>query len=321
MNRTKIEWVKNPDDSPGYTWNKVTGCLGPNGTPSKPRRCPYCFAHRLARGRLKKLYLSNIGCSLIDGSPHHIRLYANVLPDGDPNDPFTPRHWPDRAIEPYRRKTPSTIFISSMGELLGDYVPEDWIKSTLDMCAELPQHTFMILTKNPKRALYFVFPDNVWLGVTVTSRSDWFRVGILRYSHAKIKFISFEPLLDDAFARLSPPPSDFSIVDWVIIGAQTQPTVIPKAQWVYRIIDTARQEGIPVFLKNNLHWPGGPIREFPPELTRLRGQVETNSQSSSRILAKSGESSQGYLPGHGSPNDKILSQSQGQHLKPRGSVK
>ncbi len=237
------------------TWNKITGCLGPNGTPSNPQRCSYCFAHRLANGRLKNLYLSN----------------SDVIPGGDSNDPFTPRYWPDRAIEPYNLKKPSKIFICSMGEMFGDHIPLDWIDNTLDTCHELPEHTFQIVTKSPENARHFAFPDNVWLGVTVTSFQDWLRVCLLQSCQAKVKFISFEPLLDDALDT-----TNISLVgiDWVIIGAQTKPTVLPKAEWVYRIIDTARQEGIPVFLKNNLHWPGGPIREFPPELTRLRGKVE-----------------------------------------------
>ena len=50
MNKTSIEWVKNPDGSQGYTWNPVTGCL--NG-------CEYCYARRLANTRLRDRYLKN----------------------------------------------------------------------------------------------------------------------------------------------------------------------------------------------------------------------------------------------------------------------
>ena len=253
MNQTKIEWTD-------FTWNIITGCLGPNGTPSKPQRCPYCYAHKLARGRLKKLYLDNIGEVPADSNQD----FENVIPGGDPNDPFTPRYWPDRAIEPYKLKKPSKIFVCSMSELFGNYIPDDWIDNILETCFELPEHTFQILTKNPKKALQLVFPDNVWLGVTVTSPLEWFRVCSLLCSNAKLKFISFEPLLEDAF---DPPElatfSGFPYIDWVIIGGQTCPTFIPKAQWIYRIIDKARHEGIPIFLKNNLHWNDRSIQEFP----------------------------------------------------------
>lgn len=53
MNRTTIEWVRNPDGSPGFTLNPVTGCL---------RGCAYCYARKLANGRLKKRYLANGNC-------------------------------------------------------------------------------------------------------------------------------------------------------------------------------------------------------------------------------------------------------------------
>jgi len=266
------------------TWNIISGCLGPNGTPSKPKRCPYCYAHRLAKGRLKNLYLSNLG--QVSADPN--QDFENIIPGGDPLDPFTPRYWPDRAIEPYKLKKPSRIFVCSMGELFGAYVPNDWINNVLDICFELPEHTFQILTKNPKKALHFGFPDNVWMGVTVTSPSDRSRVPLLLRSKAKIKFISFEPLLGDVFD--SPDLgifSGFPYIDWVIIGAQTKPTVLPKAEWVYRIIDSAHKEGIPIFLKPNLHW-GERIQEFPSGFT-LHRKVEASLQPAGRIQRQSGE--------------------------------
>lgn len=290
MNRTKIEWVKNPDGSPGWTWNKVTGCLGPNGTPDYPLPCSYCYAHRLARGRLKKRYFTG---------------FSHVIPGGDPKDPFTPRYWPDQATEPYKLKKPSTIFVCSMAELFGDFVPDDWIDNVLATCWELPQHTFQILTKNPKRAEHFSFPFNVWLGVTITAPFYWSRVVRLLRTNAKVKFISFEPLLEDASS------TTLEWVDWVIIGAQTQPYRRPKPEWVYRIIDRARHQGIPVFLKDNLHWPER-IQEFPK-----RSKVGTNSQSCSRILTKSGELSQKVKDQGGSFSSKSGEVSQAKDHKSR----
>ncbi|KKK91159.1 hypothetical protein LCGC14_2715740, partial [marine sediment metagenome] len=58
MNKTKIEWVKNPDGTQGYTWNPITGCL--NG-------CDYCYARRLANTRLKERYLANPKVADIEG--------------------------------------------------------------------------------------------------------------------------------------------------------------------------------------------------------------------------------------------------------------
>ena len=41
-------------------------------------------------------------------------------------------------------------------------------------------------------------------------------------------------------------------LNWVIIGAQTKPTVMPKIEWIQEIVEAADKAGIPVFLKDNL---------------------------------------------------------------------
>jgi len=252
MNKTKIEWVRNDDGTQGYTWNPITGCLGPNGTPEKPNRCSYCFAHKLAEGRLKQCYLS-IPEYPYDDYP------ALLVPKTNGSDPFVPRFWRHRLKEPFWHRKPCTIFVCSMGELFNEYYPASWLGNILHTFYECPQHTFLVLTKNLPRDECIHLPKNVWLGVTVTSFLDWLRVCQLQSSQAKVKFISFEPLLDDALDT-----TNISLVgiDWVIIGAQTQLSLLPKPQWVYRIIDTARHAGIPLFLKDNLRWPEK-IEEMP----------------------------------------------------------
>ena len=67
---------------------------------------------------------------------------------------------------------------------------------------------------------------------------------------AKLKFISFEPLLEDligAFGEMIIPKAD-----WVIIGSQTKPYNPPKIEWVQAIVEAADKAGVPVFLKDNL---------------------------------------------------------------------
>ncbi len=41
-------------------------------------------------------------------------------------------------------------------------------------------------------------------------------------------------------------------ISWVILGAQTKPTVMPKIEWVQEIVEAADKAGIPVFLKDSL---------------------------------------------------------------------
>ncbi len=250
MNRTKIEWVRNPDGTQGYTWNPITGCLGPDGTPENPKRCPYCYAHRLANGRLKKLYLRD------PVYPHDPPL---LVPNTDPSDRFSPRFWTHRISEPGLVRQPSAIFVCSMGELFSDYYPASWLGRALQIFYANPRHTFLVLTKDPPRAEVTHLPDNVWFGVTINKGEDWLRLRIAEDCEAGKKFISFEPLLDDVMVNQR---IQLVAFDWIIIGAQTKPYLPPKKEWVEGIMEKANRLGIPVFLKNNLHWPER-IQEFP----------------------------------------------------------
>jgi protein gp37 len=68
-----------------------------------------------------------------------------------------------------------------------------------------PQHQYQLLTKRVEcMAKYFErrdVPSNVWLGVTVESKSVKNRIGVLRGIEAPVHFLSCEPLLED-FDRL-----------------------------------------------------------------------------------------------------------------------
>ncbi len=239
MQPTAIEWVRNPDGSPGQSWNPITGCLGPNGIPEKPKRCLYCYAHKLANGRLKKRYLSD---------PMYPYDPPLLVPNTDPSDPFSPRFWTHRLSEPGSLRRPSTIFVCSMGELFSDYYPASWLGRALQIFYVNPQHTFLVLTKNPSQSEFIHFPKNVWFGVTINKGEDWLRLRIAENCEST-KFISFEPLLDDV---MNSPHIQLVAFDWIIIGAQTKPYEAPKKEWVSRIVHEAGCLGIPVFLKNNL---------------------------------------------------------------------
>lgn len=222
MNRSKIEWTD-------YTWNPITGCKN---------NCEFCYARKLAEGRLKGRF-----------------GYENG---------FEPTFHEDRLMEPYKVRKPSMIFVCSMGEIFGDDNPSEWGNRVMQVVAENPQHTFQFLTKcphnirtylphigTPQGKQSFVLP-NMWIGVSVTCEEDLFRIDALRkavlplFAGGKL-FVSFEPLLGE----IRNP--DLSDIDWVIIGAQTgHRPVIPAMDWVSHLEWWAKQQGIPVFQKNNL---------------------------------------------------------------------
>ena len=145
-------------------------------------------------------------------------------------------------------KNPSKIFICSTHDLFGKWVKDEWIKAIIIMTELYPQHTFMLLTKNPVRMSMFEFPKNCWLGVTETGKGmlldDWQE--IIKPNH---RFISFEPLLAPITQSI---PVD---TDLVIIGAMTgagRKNYLPKKKWVDDIVNEARHIGAKIHFKDNL---------------------------------------------------------------------
>jgi len=260
MNKTKIEWAQNPDGSPGYTWNPITGCLNHTSVVytdtysgikqggsiglCKGGGFP-CYAYRLANGRLKQRYLAN-GLVAYDyeggeeGSD--TKLKAAFA------DPFYPRFWEEKLYHPWGGK-PKGIFVCDMSDLFGIGIPEEWTKKVLDLAKLHTENRYYLLTKQPQNLIKFSpFSENCWVGVTATNDDMLHKSLIwLQAIEAKVKFISFEPLLTEINV-------DFYAgeVQWLIIGAQTKPTKFPEISWVREIVEAANKAGVKIFLKNNL---------------------------------------------------------------------
>ena len=83
-------------------------------------------------------------------------------------------------------------------------------------------------------------------------------------SNAKIKFISFEPLLEDLDFYL------YQKIDWIIIGRLTQHGYKhdPKLRWITKIVRNCADYGVKVFLKDNLKpiWGNNLIQQLPGEI-------------------------------------------------------
>lgn len=258
MNKTRIEWTD-------YTWNPVTGCWGPGGTAEKPNRCAYCYAVGVAN-----------------------RFYEQsaVLCGGTKTrgDKFAPRFHPERLSQPAKVKKPSKIFVCSMADLFGDWVPFRWIEEVLRVAQDCEQHTFQFLTKNPKRLTEIRnWPKNCWVGTTVTNQADADeRLPWLLQVDAPVRFVSHEPLLENIDATEAIHCSHCGYtrkdqiiqmdhhlcngpgwINWAIIGAMTGPGAVrPKTGWVQGLVDQYRAAAVPLFLKDNLKWPEK-IQEWP----------------------------------------------------------
>lgn len=261
MNKTKIEWC----DS---TWNPVTGCR---------HGCPYCYAQRIAK---------RYGGWTTSGKKTTDNFFKDppelqgplLLKRNDwkvVNAPypfgFTPTFHRYRLDEPSKKTKGQTIFVCSMADLFGRWVPTRWIVEVLDACRKAPQHRYLFLTKNPKRYIELdsmaLLPheDNFWFGSTVTKGEDpatWMENIGCHW------FISVEPLLGpvDLTAGTGPMP------EWVIIGAETgnrKEKVAPDYEWVRKIVSDCKTFGVPVFMKDSMKgiWPGNLLTEFPWDYT------------------------------------------------------
>lgn len=266
MNRTKIEWVRNGDGSHGYTWNPVTGCL---------HGCDYCYARRIAHRfgpgerrieAIKRLAGGAGKCFTLCEPARDKDNRVIPYPYG-----FAPSLHSYRLSEPYRLKSPSTIFVGSMGDLFGEWVPKDWIVKVRVVMHHDNRHRYLLLTKNPRRYAEFEWPDNVWIGTTVTSQEDANeRIPPLLAAEAKHRFVSLEPLRGPVdLARVvydnmsvidclqglhgwPEPHAKCARLDWVIIGAMTGPNATPIPDGFMRTFWQAKAAGVPAFIKDNV---------------------------------------------------------------------
>lgn len=195
-----------------YTINPVKGLC--------PMACDYCYARRMYK-RFKWNPDIRYDDDWLLGSTKYI-------PDG------------------------SRIFIGSTMELFGEWIQREWLERIFQYCKSHPRKTFMFLTKQPQNLIkWSPFPENVYIGVTATDTYMAVRgLQCLDKIQAKVKFISFEPLLSQTCITAS----SLSGIGWLIIGQQTPVSAEtePKIEWVREIVEAADKAGVKVFLKDNL---------------------------------------------------------------------
>jgi protein gp37 len=205
-----------------YTINPVKGLC--------PVGCSYCYARRMYKR-------------------FHLRKDGTVNPAWD----YTIRH-ADLSIwdELDKMKAGSKVFVGSTMELFGPWVTPLMRSNIFHVCELYPDLTFIFLTKRPQD-LPHAFGDNCWVGVSVCDDAMFASAtNYLEDIQAKVKFMSFEPLLghlldiDYAFY--------YTGINWLIVGQQTPASAktTPQVEWVQEIVEAADKAEIPVFLKNNL---------------------------------------------------------------------
>lgn len=255
VEKTKIDWAES-------TWNPVTGCY---------HGCEYCYARGIAIRFGEFMRVDGTDIKMVNGRDERICVevaYKSINPYPEKFTPTLHRH----RLGEYAEKKGRNIFVCSMADLFGAWVPDSWIDEIMTACVAAPQHNYLFLSKNVERYCEYgvsTATDNLWYGTTITTEKEMSNFNYLP-AHCKT-FVSIEPLLEDL------KPENYNIlfrqIDWVIIGAETgrrKNKVVPERKWIKDIVNRCREFGTPVFMKSSLAnvWGEPLIQEFPKEMIR-----------------------------------------------------
>lgn len=180
-------------------------------------------------------------------------------------------------------RSPKKIFLCSMTDLFGEWVPDAWLDRASAYMAIASQHTFQILTKRPERMkpylqqgakqrirrgavdvgrLLNLAPEryepyetcdfdwplsNIWLGTSVENqKAADDRIPSLIQTPVSVRFLSCEPLLESIDIR------DYLQlgIDWVIVGGESGTGARPcHVDWIRSIVQQCQQSETAVFVK------------------------------------------------------------------------
>lgn len=163
------------------------------------------------------------------------------------NDFNKPEFFPNK-LRLMEKERPQNFLLTGMSDLAG--WEQEWIAQVFAKIAENPQHQFLFLTKRPDLLNIDTDLENAWFGVTVTRKSELWRIDALKNNvRARHYHVTFEPLFDD------PGEVDLHDIEWIVIGTMTgaqSRKVRTEPEWVYSLTEQAHALEIPVFWKEDL---------------------------------------------------------------------
>jgi protein gp37 len=248
-NKSKIQWVAGDDGTPGATWNpirarnKITGKIGWHCV-KVSQGCRECYAEKMNiwRGNGVPFAADKTGQG-------ELLLDEKILE------------------QPLRWKRGRRIFVCSMSDLFGEFVPENFIDEIFEMMAHSPQHTFIVLTKRARRMKEYLTRGqedwplrNVWLGISCEDQASADnRIPLLLQTPAAVRFLSYEPALNCVdFGLFGTVPKDWGIgyravyelLHQVIIGGESGPSARPfDIEWARVTAAQCRAAGVACFVK------------------------------------------------------------------------
>ena len=190
-----------------------------------------------------------------------------------------PEFFPEK-LRMMEKAKPQNFLLTGMSDLAG--WKDEWREEVFQKIAENPQHQFLFLSKRPDLLSFETDLENAWFGVTVTRKSELWRIDALRSNvKAKHYHVTFEPLFDD------PGEVELTGIDWIVVGTMTgakSRTVKTEPAWAYSLTEQAHKLSIAVFLKEDLVPIIGDetmVQEMPDAFNRvLEEQRAWNSRKS-----------------------------------------
>lgn len=139
-----------------------------------------------------------------------------------------------------------------MSDLFHEDIPTEFIQKVFEVMNQAPWHTFQVLTKRADRLVQLSkvlnWTPNIWQGVSVESDQYKYRIDSLRMVDAKVRFISFEPLIDEVIAP------DLSGIDWAIVGGESGPRARKmEPEWVLSLKEECQRQDVMFYFKQ---WGG-----------------------------------------------------------------
>jgi len=215
---SKIEWCD-------ATWNPIMGC-----TPIS-EGCANCYAKR------------------------HIARFAGIN-KGYPDRPDVVQCFTHRLEQPRGWKGRKRIFVCSLSDLFHEAVPAGFVYKIFWEMALCHQHTFLVLTKRPKRAIdlacHMNAHKNICWGVSVENQARLEERWGAFCQFPSPRFLSLEPLLGPIYFDGLPTGS---LIDWVIVGGESGSRARPcNPDWVRSVRDQCRAMGTPFLFKQWGEW-------------------------------------------------------------------
>ena len=188
------------------------------------------------------------------------------------------------------------VFTCSMSDFFIQQA-DPWRQAAWATMMHCPGLTFQILTKRPGRMAWWAntvlpsqglkWPDHIWAGTSVESAKYLPRLSVLARVPAKVRFVSFEPLLETGYMDID--PYAFTCVcgqapcvctglsfQWAIIGGESGPGHRSmEMDTMLSLVGQCRHLGIAVFVKQDSgRFPGlrGRISDALWEMKEIPGQ-------------------------------------------------